>query len=148
MIRRCPSTPSGSAAGACGARPGHQITTGVSGTSSGVTTESTCSFSSPWIRSSKVWPGMFSPTVISASSRRGRRPARAMTPRSWQGCSRPAWVAARMASYWSASSVMMTRFSTTPVVRPPICWHILVSSLRTVLAVVSISSTFIAHPTP
>src|SRR5215471_4672492 len=145
VIRRCPSTPTGSAAGTRGALPGHQITTGVSGTSSGATTDSTCSFSSPCMRSSSIWPGIFSPTMISASSRRCLRPPRPIKPRTWHGCSLPACIAARVASYWSASSVMMTRLSTTPVVKPPICWHIRVSSFLTVLAVVSISSIFIAR---
>ena len=63
----------------------------------------------------------------------------------WHGCSRPAWLAAFIASYWSFSSVITTRFSTTLVVRPPICWLALASALRTALAVVSVSSVRIGY---
>src|SRR5215472_13484783 len=134
--------------GVPGAVAGGQVTTGVSGTSSGMTTESACRPIDPYIRSSTVCPGAPSPVLISAS-RRGSAPASlAITPSTRQGCSRPAWLAARTASYWADSSVMMIRLSTTPVVGPPIWSRVLASASSMARVLVSVRSIIIVLSPP
>src|SRR5206468_1429185 len=117
---RWATAPSGSALGLPGATSGHQVTTGTSGASSGATTESACWPSGPYMRSRMVSPGPVSPTRISASSRDSPLGLRVMTARIRLGCSRPAWLAARTASYCSDSSVTMISVSTVPEAGPPI----------------------------
>ena len=119
MIRRWARAPSGLRNGTSGGVPGHQVTTGVSGISSGVTTESACSPSAPYIRSSTTSPGPDSPTRISASSRDPASGRRVITASTRIGCSRAASLADRTASYWAASSVTMTSVSTMPLAGPP-----------------------------
>ncbi len=143
VTRRWASAPSGSADGASGPSPGHQVTTGVSGTSSGMTTESGCRLIGPYMRSSTVCPAAPSPDLISASSRDGPPAPRLITASIRHGCSRPAWVAARIASCWRDSSVMMIRLSTTPVVGPPSWSLALVRAPRTSPVVVSVRSMII-----
>src|SRR6202023_2788772 len=119
VTRRWATAPSGSPPGAGGASSGHQVTTGTSGASSGATTESACWPSEPYMRSRMGSPGPVSPTRISASSRDSDFGLRVMTARIRLGCSRPAWLAARTASYWSASSVAMISVSPLPAPAPP-----------------------------
>ena len=119
MIRRWDRTPIGSSAGSSGGTPGHQVTTGVSGSSSGATTESACWPSGPYMRSSRVSPGLVSPTRISASSREAAVGRRVITTSTRHGCSRAASFAARTASYCDVSSVTMTRVRTIPLAGPP-----------------------------
>src|SRR5690348_13883802 len=120
VTRRWATMPSGSALGLPGATSGHQVTTGTSGASSGATTESACWPSGPYMRSRMVSPGPVSPTRISASRRDSPLGLRVMTARIRLGCSRPAWLAARTASYCSDSSVTMISVSTVPEAGPPI----------------------------
>jgi hypothetical protein len=99
VIRRPARTPSGSSHGTSGASPGHQVTTGASGSSSGRTTLSAWPASLPCSRSSSTSPGPASPaTRISASSRGSERPGRRITPMIRDGCSWAASEAARIAS--------------------------------------------------
>jgi len=83
---------------------------------------------------------MPSPDLISASSLDCVRGSRAMTARTRHGCSRPAWLAARTASCWPDSSVMMIRFSTIPVAGPPIWSRVRMSAARMSAVVVSVRS--------
>src|SRR5260370_2135651 len=138
--------PSGSPDGTEGPLRGHQVTTGVWGTSSGMPTESACRAIDPYIRSSTVCPGAPSPVLISASSRDSTPGSLAITPSTRQGCSRPAWLAARTASYWADSSVMMIRLSTMPVVGPPIWSRALVRASWMARVVVSVKSIIIVPP--
>src|SRR5271165_1654003 len=144
VTRRWATAPSGSAPGEGGASSGHQVTTGTSGASSGATTESACWPSGPYMRSKMVSPGPVSPTLISASSRDSDFGLRVMTARIRLGCSRPAWLAARTASYWSASSVTMIRVSTMPEAGPPERRRAWVSASWIAPVVVSVRSMVIA----
>src|SRR5580698_93770 len=139
VTRRWATAPSGSPPGEGGASSGHQVTTGTSGASSGATTESACWPSGPYIRSRPV-----SPTRISASSRDSDFGLRVMTARIRLGCSRPAWLAARTASYWSASSVTMISVSTMPEAGPPMRRRAWVSASWMAPVVVSVRSMVIA----
>src|SRR6201994_1831781 len=143
VTRRWASVPSGLSDGAPGGRPGHQVTTGTSGTSSGAITESACCPSGPYMRSSTVSPGLPSPTRISASSRDSALGRRVITPSTRQGCSRPAWLAARIASYWAPSSVSTTRVSTMPRAAPPRRLRASVSASAMAPVVVSVRSIVI-----
>src|SRR5579864_303283 len=144
VTRRWATAPSGSAPGEGGASSGHQVTTGTSGASSGATTESACWPSRPYMRSKMVSPGPVSPTLISASSRDSDFGLRVMTARIRLGCSRPAWLAARTASYCSASSVTMIRVSTMPEAGPPLRRRAWVSASWIAPVVVSVRSMVIA----
>ena len=144
VTRRWATAPSGSARGEGGASSGHQVTTGTSGTSSGATTESACWPSGPYMRSRMVSPGPVSPTRISASSRDSALGLRVMTARIRLGCSRPAWLAARTASYCAASSVTMISVSTMPEAGPPIRRRAWVSASWIAPVVVSVRSMVIA----
>src|ERR1700761_8361543 len=143
VTRRCASAPRECLAGASGASSGHQVTTGTSGTSSGATTESACCPRGPYMRSTIVSPGEDSPTRISASSRESPFGLRAMTARTRHGCSRAAWLAARMASYCAASSVTMMSVSTMPSVMPPSRRRASVSAWSIAPVVVSVRSIVI-----
>src|SRR6516162_2304398 len=140
VTRRWATVPSGSAPGEGGASSGHQVTTGTSGASSGATTESACWPSGPYMRSKMVSPGPVSPTRISASSRDSDFGLRVMTARIRLGCSRPAWLAARTASYCSASSVTRISVSTMPEAGPPMRRCAWVSASWIALVVVSVRS--------
>ena len=129
--------------GCSGASSGHQVTTGTSGTSSGATTESACCPSGPYMRSTIVSPGEASPTRISASSRESALGLRVMTARTRHGCSRAAWLAARIASYCAASSVTMMSVSTMPSVMPPSRRRASVSAVSMAPVVVSVRSIVI-----
>src|SRR3984957_12157923 len=144
VTRRWATAPSGSPPGAGGASSGHQVTTGTSGASSGATTESACWPSGPYMRSRMVSPGPVSPTRISASSRDSDFGLRVMTARIRLGCSRPAWLAARTASYWSASSVTMISVSTMPEAGRPLRRRAWVSASWMAPVVVSVRSMVIA----
>ena len=119
VTRRWASAPSGLSDGTGGGWPGHQVTTGTSGTSSGASTESACCPTAPYIRSRIVSPGPVSPTLISASSRESAFGRRVITPITRHGCSRAAWFAARIASYCAASLVSTISVSTMPSAAPP-----------------------------
>src|SRR6516162_5765727 len=140
VTRRWATVPSGSAPGEGGASSGHQVTTGTSGASSGATTESACWPSRPYMRSKIVSPWPVSPTRISASSRDGPLGLRVITARTRLGCSRPAWLAARTASYCSDSSVTMISVSTVPEAGPPIRRRAWVSASWIAPVVVSVRS--------
>ena len=99
VTRRWATAPSAAVTGEARTSSGHQVTTGTSGASSGATTESACWASGPYRRSRMVSPGPVSPTLISASSRESARGLRGITASTRLGCSRPAWAAARTASY-------------------------------------------------
>src|SRR6478736_5705228 len=143
VTRRWATAPSGSPLGADGASSGHQVTTGTSGASSGATTESACWPSGPYMRRRMVSPGPVSPTLISASSRDSPLGLRVMTARIRLGCSRPAWLAARTASYCSDSSVTMISVSTVPEAGPPIRRRASVSASWIALVLVSVRSMVI-----
>src|SRR5215471_7855253 len=148
VIRRWASAPIGSSAGLSGGIPGHQVTTGVSGSSSGVTTESACWPSDPYMRSSTVSPGAVSPTRISASSRDRSLGRRMITTRIRHGCWRAATVAARTASYCSPSSVTMTSVRTIPLATPPRRSRACRSASLMATVVVSVRSIIIAAAPP
>ena len=95
------------------------------------------------MRSRIVSPGPVSPTRISASSRDSALGLRVMTARIRLGCSRPAWLAARTASYCSASSVTMISVSTVPEAGPPIRRRAWVSASWMAPVVVSVRSMVI-----
>src|SRR5436309_6757107 len=143
VTRRWATAPSGSRPGADGASSGHQVTTGTSGASNGATTESACWPSGPYMRRRMVSPGPVSPTLISASSRDSPVGLRVMTARIRLGCSRPAWLAARTASYCSDSSVTMISVSTVPEAGPPIRRRAWVSASWIAPVLVSVRSMFI-----
>jgi hypothetical protein len=145
VTRRWATVPSGSVLGAGGASSGHQVTTGTSGASSGATTESACWPSGPYMRSKMVSPGPVSPTRISASSRDSAFGLRAITASTRLGCSRPAWLAARTASYCEDSSVTMISVSTMPEAGPSLrrAWE---SASRIAPVVVSVRSMVIRAP--
>src|SRR3954471_17662216 len=140
VTRRRATAPSASPRGEAGATSGHQMTTGTSGASSGATTESACWPSGPYMRSKMVSPGPVSPTRISASSRDSPLGLRVMTARIRLGCSRPAWLAARTASYCSDSSVTMISVSTVPEAGPPIRRRAWLSASWIAPALVSVRS--------
>ena len=144
VTRRWATAPSASPRGEEGATSGHQMTTGTSGASSGATTESACWPSGPYMRSRMVSPGPVSPTRISASSRDSPLALRVMTARTRLGCSRPAWLAARTASYCSDSSVTMISVSTVPEAGPPIRRRAWVSASWIAPVLVSVRSMVIA----
>src|SRR5216684_2249786 len=121
VTRRWATAPSASARGERGASSGHQVTTGTSGTSSGAATESACWPSGPYMRSKIISPGPVSPTRISASSRDSALGLRVMTAIIRLGCSRPAWLAARTASYCAASLQALLGLQTPPC--PPVPCH-------------------------
>src|SRR5215472_16926393 len=148
VIRRWASVPIGSSAGTSGGIPGHQVTTGVSGSSSGVTTESACWASGPYMRSSTVSPGAVSPTRISASRRDRSLGRRMITTRIRQGCWRAASVADRTASYCSPSSVTMTSVRTIPLATPPRRSRAWRSASMMAPVVVSVRSIIIAAAPP
>src|SRR5215469_11736260 len=148
VIRRWASAPSGSSAGTVGGVPGHQVTTGVSGSSSGAITESACWPSGPYMRSSTVSPGAVSPTRISASSRDRSLGRRMMTTRIRHGCWRAATVADRTASYCSPSSVTMTSVRTIPLATPPRRSRAWRSASLMAPVVVSVRSIIIAAAPP
>src|SRR5215467_8004823 len=148
VIRRWASAPIGSSPGTSGGIPGHQVTTGVSGSSSGVTTESACWPSGPYMRSSTVSPGLVSPTRISASSRERCSGRRMMTTRIRHGCWRAATVAARTASYCSPSSVTMTSVRTIPLATPPSRSRAWRRASWIALVVVSVRSMVMSQPPP
>src|SRR5215469_687118 len=148
LIRRWASAPIGSSPGTSGGIPGHQVTTGVSGSRSGVTTESACWPSGPYMRSSTVSPGAVSPTRISASSRDRSLGRRMMTTRIRHGCWRAATVAARTASYCSPTSVTMTSVRTIPLATPPRRSRACRSASLMAPVVVSVRSIIIAAAPP
>src|SRR5215470_5623567 len=148
VIRRCASAPMGSCAGIGGMMSGHQVTTGVSGSSNGVTTESACWPSGPYMRSSTVSPGLVSPTRISASRRERCSGRRMMTTRIRHGCWRPAALAARTASYCAPSSVTMIRVRTMPLATPPSRSRASRSASWIALVVVSVRSMVMSQPPP
>ena len=113
VSRRSVSWASSSAAWSCGALPGHQITTGESGSSSGRTTEAGWSATAPRIRITTTSPGVPSPMCTSAS-RPACRPPLVTTSRIRDGCSRPAAMLASSASANSDSSQTTIRVSTMP----------------------------------
>ena len=113
MSRRRVSWASSSAAWSCGALPGHQITTGESGSSSGRTTDAGWSATAPRIRITTTSPGVPSPICTSAS-RPACRPPLVTTSRIRDGCSRPAAMLASSASANSDSSQTTIRVSTMP----------------------------------
>ncbi len=147
-MRRWASAPMGSCAGMGGTVSGHQVTTGVSGSSSGATTESACWPSGPYMRSSTVSPGLVSPTRISASSRDRCSGRRMITTMMRHGCWRPAALAARTASYCSLSLVTMTRVSTIPLATPPRRNRAWRSASLIALVVVSVRSIVMSQPPP
>src|SRR5690349_14614207 len=148
VMRRWASAPMGSCPGMDGTVSGHQVTTGVSGSSSGAITESACWPSGPYIRSSIVSPGLVSPTRISASSRDRCSGRRMITTRIRHGCWRPATLAARTASYCAPSSVTMTRVSTMPLATPPSRSRAWRSASWIALVVVSVRSMVMSQPPP
>ncbi len=91
-----------------------------------------------------VSPGPVSPTRISASSLDSALGLRVMTARTRLGCSRPAWLAARTASYCAASSVTIISVSTVPEAGPPIRRRAWVSASWMAPVVVSVRSMVIA----
>ena len=106
-------------------------------------TESACCPSGPYMRSTMVSPGDDSPTRISASSRESALALRAMMARMRHGCSRAAWLAARIASYCAASSVTTMSVSTMPRVMPPSRCRASVSAWSMAPVVVSVRSIVI-----
>src|SRR5579859_3285716 len=143
VTRRWATAPSAAVTGEADTSSGHQVTTGTSGASSGATTESACWASGPYMRSKMVSPGPVSPTRISASSRESPLGLRVMTARTRLGCSRPAWLAARTASYCSDSSVTMISVSTVPEAGPPIRRRAWVSASWMAAVLVSVRSMVI-----
>src|ERR1700729_1128485 len=137
VTRRWATAPSASPRGEAGATSGHQMTTGTSGASSGATTESACWPSGPYMRSKMVSPGPVSPTRDSPLG------LGVMTARIRLGCSRPAWLAARTASYCSDSSVTMISVSTVPEAGPPIRRRAWVSASWIAPVLVSVRSMVI-----
>src|SRR6201994_4316545 len=95
------------------------------------------------MRSSTVSPGLPSPTRISASSRDSALGRRVITPSTRQGCSRPAWLAARMAAHWAPLAVSTTRVSTMPRAAPPRRLRASVSASEIAPVVVSVRSIVI-----
>jgi len=104
---------SSSAVWSCGAVPGHQITTGESGSSSGRITDAGCSATAPRIRITTTSPGVPSP-MWSSASRPASRPPPRTTSSIRDGCSRPAAMLASRASANSAASQTTIRVSTRP----------------------------------
>ena len=139
VIRRPASEPSGSAPGSGGGAPNHHVTTGLSGASSGSTTDSAWSPSCPYTRSTTDSPApRWPPTVTSASSRDSSEPGcRRMTTSSRQGCAAVPAVAASIAARAARSSTTVTRVSTTPVATAPAVRRSFASVCTTSPAVVS-----------
>nr|CRL56397.1 hypothetical protein CPGR_03719 [Mycolicibacterium fortuitum subsp. fortuitum DSM 46621 = ATCC 6841 = JCM 6387] len=123
VIRRTANLPSGSCAGTAGARSGHQVTTGVSGSRNGVTTLLAWLASGPDNRSTTTSLAPASRPTRSWASSRGsvvnRSPG--ITTITRHGCSRLAALAASIDSSSRASeSGAMTSVSTRPrVIAPP-----------------------------
>ena len=113
VIRRIASCASSSPARLPGALPGHQITTGESGNSSGRITEAGCAATAPRILITTTSPGVPSPIRTSASSA-ASRPAAVTTSKMRDGCSRPATMLASSAFANSDSSQTMIKVSTMP----------------------------------
>src|SRR5690348_1531970 len=146
-MRRSPSTPSGSVAITSGGAPCHQVTTGTSGASSGITTDSAWRASRPCMRSTTASPGPSRPpTTISASSRdsvlcaleAGELLRTTMISR--HGCAAAAVAAALSASRTRRSSTEATRVRAWPLATPPALRRSAPSALMTSLPVVSHSA--------
>jgi hypothetical protein len=133
MIRRVASAPIGSFAGTAGASNGHHATTGVSGSSSGITQLAPSSASCPYSRSTTTSLAPASPpTRIWASSRGAAFFAPRATTITRHGCSRLASLAALMASsVFEPSSMTMTSVNTRPSVTAPPSWRTCTSLLLT-----------------
>ena len=126
VIRRSATTPSGSLAIASGGTSCHQVTTGTSGASSGITTDSAWWVSRPCIRITTASHGPSRPpTTISASnldsdgpeSGGGDQPRTTMISR--HGCAAAAVAAAVSASRTRFSSTATIRVSASPLATPP-----------------------------
>src|SRR4051794_9239844 len=143
-MRRRPSWPSGSLAGSSGALPGHQTTTGESGSSRGSTTDSGCRVISPLSRISARSPDMPEPMPTSASTRAVPRPLSSTTPRRRAGCSRAAARATDIASEAASSATMNTSVITMPIAGLPARLRARRNSAAIPLELVSVSSIMAA----
>ena len=129
VTRRCASTPSGAPAGFIGGSSGHQVTTGDVGH------QQRCHDRVRVLAERAIHPqhdGLARRRL--AHPDLGVEPGlglglRVITARIRDGCSRAAWLAARMASYCAASSVTMMSVSTMPMVIPPSWCRASVSAL-------------------
>src|SRR3954471_15746367 len=145
-MRPVPSRPSGSLPGSRGACPGHQTTTGESGSRSGRTTDSGCLVTSPVSRIRARSPEAPEPIPTLASTCEAPRRSPRTTPRIRAGCSCEAVRATAMASSASSLSATTTSVMIIPMAGLPERRRARTNSAAMALELVSVRSIISAPP--